>query len=261
VATNSPDPTGEIKSQTPATTQAERLSPEEEEYLELARLLVAGRVPVLDGAVQVGRLEGGFRIVQMLSPSSMILDRVAGEFDETLYTVRVDGISAAGNVDGARVQFGNIIVRRKGTWTYTTVLGAGRTIHWMETLNSARMAWAVSRVKEIENRKTEIENRKRQDLIQKAQAAVDELTAQLKKIDADSFRIPIYIDLQAEIAQWQPLAKAPTFAAKVAAAKEGIKNLGNIGQADVDAYKEKRARLVNLIEEAQKSLQELERGE
>jgi len=105
------------------------------------------------------------------------------------------------------------------------------------------------------------EEGKHRELVQKAQATVNELTAQLKKFDADNSRISDYIKLRADIAEYQQLAKAPTFAVKFAAAREQLKALGNITQADVDSYKEKRAKLVNLLEEAKKSLRALGRGD
>ena len=87
--------------------------------------------------------------------------------------------------------------------------------------------------------------------LENAQAAVDGLTAQLKKLDADSAKVAEYVKLQGDIAMHEPY---PQFAEQVAAAKERLKTLGNITPADVNAYKEGRAKLENLLDEAKKAL-------
>ena len=161
--------------------------------------------PVLDlqGDGVIGRLEGAFRIVQILGPSTMIADRVTGEFNETVYTVWVEGISTAGQVDGARVSMGDAIFNHGGTKTYTTILGAARTIYAAEALDESMLRWALDRLGEEERKELAEEQRIRQEKIQQARAALKMAEAELDQFKRRNDRIDQYVRLSDRIAMYE----------------------------------------------------------
>jgi hypothetical protein len=105
-----------------------------------AQLLVmvvrdAGRVPPLQWESGfIGTLRGACRIAQIRSPSSALMDLVDSD-DLAQRSFIVRGMDTAGQADGNRISFGNVLLKCTGTESYTTVLGATRTVYSLEAVN------------------------------------------------------------------------------------------------------------------------------
>ncbi|MDD4891860.1 MAG: hypothetical protein PHU85_18220 [Phycisphaerae bacterium] len=194
-----PQPTQTPKADPPTEP---RLTDEQKDYIGYARQYRTackaqrGQSPVLDldDSTQIlGTLPGNFQISQIIDSRTMIAWQISGEFDLPGQAVWIEGISTKGDADGKKFSFkGNTIFVRKSTKTYTTVLGANRTIYAVEALDNELLEWASRQLNAIETRRNAQEAEECQRRVAAAQVKLDEALASLKVTLHPSARNPKY---------------------------------------------------------------------
>jgi hypothetical protein len=235
-------------------------------------------VNLRDPSAPPGSLDGRFRIAQVLSPTSCILDKVSGEYDRTEYSVRVQGISMTGKVDGEFVGLPpDMVFVSDGTWSYPTVTGAKRTIFSISTLDAKLFKWAQAQVdapfrakaaaKREEKTKLDAARAAEKAKLDATQAAekashdtelaaakkqVDDIAAELAGLEGQSARVKDYM-AQADVirAYERNINGDPNVAALVEEKRAKLNALG-VKPEDVEVYKAKAAEIRRRLEEAKK---------
>jgi len=226
-----------------AANFTQKLSPIQLQYLVYASVCEES-IPSLslgEEAGTLGRLTGRFRILQILGPSSMIVDCVEGRFDETVYTARVDGISTAGQVDGKIIGFGDdTVFLNHGTWSYATVLGAKRTIYYAQTLDRSMLAWARTHLAEQAASK-----------LAEARQKVKDLKRRIETFKKSNRHIVDYARCTELIRMYEP---NPGMEAQLNAEKAKLDGMKAVSQEEIAAYRTQLRKLKQELTAAIKRL-------
>lgn len=252
------------------------LSSQELEYLMYAGLIRASnggesrKLPVLGFSedTPVGRVEGSFRIVQVIDDNVGILDKV-DEYGIPIFTTLVRGANFTAKVDGEMVSFGDdSVYRYTGPFQYTTVLGATRTIHSIQALDHELLASAFEHYeREDAEREAEAQAQVKQqehlqqERLEQAKAGLEEARAELQALENNNEDIEQYINASDKVAMYKPVAKNnERVKALLEDAQNTLRQLGNVSETDVEEYRTKKQRAQETVKQALQALRELEQG-
>jgi hypothetical protein len=235
------------------------LTPDQKRYLLLAATYLVsakqqGRThPILDirnNESLVGHIKGRFQITQILGPSTFIANLVDSD-GIPIYSVWVEGVSTAGQVDGGYVSFkDDMIFLHKGTKSYRTVLQAVRTIYSVETINDSLMNWAIGEIRKLEAELKQHRDLEQRRKIEVAQTKLNAIKAELKQFEAKHARVAQHVSLKSKIAMYEPHASNERIAPLLKQAKEQLEALGEVSKVEAEQYKKKRIELLERKREA-----------
>lgn len=210
--------------------------------------------PILDvknPKSSIGRLFGNYEVLQVISRNSALADRIDSD-GFSLYPVYVEGISMERITQGHKFSFkDDTIFVYEGTRSYTTVLGATRTVHAVRTIDKDLFEWARDYLKKGK------ENALLGELAG-AKAKVDVLRAELQTLEKANEDLAAYEETTARIRLYEPNAKNnERITALLEKEKKKLESLRTFTHEEVRVYKDKRADLQKKIQAAYKDLRSI----
>lgn len=262
--TSKPTPTQTTKQETaPASTPAPAHSVRAGQPMRQLAMRYQADLHLHGGALQfergaVGRLGGAFRVIQVLGAESVILDRLDRDGLPTGAGLIVNGMGTSRIADGETISLGDAVFHYVGTQSYTTVLGAKRTVHvadWIDrdallaTIDELdREAAERQRLADLEREQAIAEAR---DAVQRSEAKVDEFKAANKRI--------AQIVIASEKLKLYESAKDSSDAAREQydAYRKALEDLGPFDFAELQVYTDHLAGLERDLAEARAALRSL----
>jgi len=201
----------------------------------------------------IGTLPGAFQIMQILDPHTAVFNKIDSDGFPS-WSVRVENVDTTGHVDEQNVTFGDRIFAFKGTWSYYTILLARRTIYRVEALNKTMLANAVAELEDEEEAAREAARQRHRECVRAAQEIVDKLKAASNTFEAENWRTAKYLHLTERVRMYGKHTTNPRMEQVWQKAKDELKDLGSVSQADIDAYRAKKKEYLQPLQKAQANL-------
>ena len=248
---------GASQHKTDAKRREPELTAEQSEYLVLAALYNAAvkdqgdEAPLLDvndPKSTIGRLPGNYEVLQVIGRSSGLLNRIDQD-GIPLYSIWVQNLPMERTVDGDKFSFGqDAVFSYDGTRSYTTVLGARRTVHAVSALSKEMLQWGRGYLSSQQSRWA-------LEWVAQAKGKLDALRAELEELKSNNKELTAYEETISRIQLYEPNAKSSDGIAELLKKEQAkLKSMPKPIDEQLEAYRAKKAELQRKLRRAHNEL-------
>lgn len=204
----------------------------------------------------IGGLSGSFMVVQVVDETSALLDplETSGLPDDP--GLLVTNVGMTRTVDGDAISFEGVAFTYAGPQQYVTVLGARRTVHRFDALDSTRLERAFAYLDSEHAADARAQRAFKEQKAVEAMAEVARLEASLAEFEAENGSIEEYLHLVSEIKMYEPLAERSDIAQLLESRQAELKRLGTPDIDVLRAYQAEVSDRRDELERARKRLRE-----